>query len=313
MRPSHDLGVLPCPLPLRRNLQSVLVISALSGLFLAPLPPQVTSNLILQAALDGLHVPAFALITASTHRLLQSKATLATPLRPLVCAALLASAATLVVEAVQIPVGRSASWADVGLGLAGVGIATGASWPLQSTVRLPALAFLAITGICCQALPLLQLFTARQSLERQLPALGHDPQSGWSERWQPQHGAAISRESSRILVRTGPGPYGGLSFWAGGQDWSRYETLELQLSNHGAAFVLGVRIDDTDSGTAHDNRFNGELHLPPGSSHHVIPLAKVAAAPKRRPLNLRSIHRLALFSSAVESRQSFSLQSAILR
>ncbi len=295
------------------SLLSFTPIAFIGCLFLVALPPWLSSSWILQAALDGLHVPAFAVITASTVRVLSPPDPSKCRPRTLVLAAFLSSIATLLVEVAQVPAGRSASWSDVKLGLAGVAVTTGFLWPFPPGVRTHIKVLFLLAGVIWQVLPFVHVLSVRHDLKRQLPALGHDPNFGWSRCWHPHPGSAVFRDGSRLRVELGPVQYGGVSFWANGQDWSQCMALELELFNPGPAMTLGLRIDDTDSGTAHDNRFNGELHLPTGISRHLIPLSKIEAGPKGRPLNLCSILRLVLFSPAAQTPQSFCLQTAILR
>lgn len=107
-----------------------------------------------------------------------------------------------------------------------------------------------------------------------------------------------SRSGERALhVQLLDGPYPGMDFIELPSDWSAYSALAVDLTNPtqlGAQLVL--RVHDA----AHDNqlgdRFNRRIDLPPGTRQVVrIPLQDIAAGPRTRALDLRSVAGMIIF------------------
>lgn len=296
--------------------RSILVAAHLATgmLLLMPLPAWATASDLAQAVIDGLHVPAFAAITWVTYALLRLPKR--HPRARLVSASAASSVAAALVELIQVPAGRSASWADLGLGLAGVAIATAAlslhQFALKRQARNLGLAWLISAALLCQSWPVLHIVLARQGLQNQLPSLGYDQRQGWAKQWKPQNGTLLIRESQQLRLETRSGSYGGISFWPGSQDWTGYSALELRFLNPGSPFELGLRVDDGSSGVDRKQRFNGSLEVPTGDSTHRIALERIAADPETRKLDLRSVKRMALFTLPSDPPRTFFLQGALL-
>jgi hypothetical protein len=275
-------------------------------LLICPLPPAIQSDPWMSAAMDGLHVPAFAVLTILVRHLFARKSSLFA----VIISILLAGG----VEVIQGVTGRSPSWADFGLGVLGTLLIP---WGLWLRHRIIAGMGIALPALLFTGLPLFNMSAVRTRLTQDLPRLGFAPERGWSSAWHPHDGSltkVLVTSSGRTLqVEVSSGSYRGVSFLPGSQDWSAYRQLDVGIWNPGTAFPLGLRIEDQQSGQAHHQRFNGIFVIPPGRSEHSLRLDEIARGPTERRLDLRRIRRLALFTGENEPARTFVLEEAILR
>lgn len=278
-------------------------------LLICPLPPAIQSDSWTSVAMDALHVPAFAVLTILVRHLFARKSSLFA----VIISILLAGG----VEVIQGVTGRSPSWADFGLGVLGTLLIPWGLWLRPRCPRIVTGMAIALPALLLTGLPLFNMSAVRTRLIQDLPRLGFSPERGWSSAWHPHDGSltkVLVTSSGRTLqVEVSGGSYRGVSFLPGSQDWSVYRQLELRIWNPGTAFPLGLRIEDQQSGQAHHRRFNGAFVIPAGRSEHSLPLEEIANGPRDRPLDLRRIRRLALFTGENEPARTFILEEAILR
>jgi len=95
--------------------------------------------------------------------------------------------------------------------------------------------------------------------------------------------------------------YPGISFHDFPADLGDARSISIDLFNDSTSPInLVVRIDDADSGSDHDNRYNGSFLLRPGATSVVIPLEEVRNAPEGRKLDLSKIEQFLIFLYQIE-------------
>ena len=81
------------------------------------------------------------------------------------------------------------------------------------------------------------------------------------------------------------------------RDWRRYQRLQIDVTNPGESeLTLGLRIHDIGKGQAYEDRFNREFTIAAGTRQVLdVPLKDIASSPANRQLELSRIGGLVLF------------------
>lgn len=260
---------------------------------------------------DLLHVPAFFGVTWSLAELGRRRVSGAPFLVFAIVGALVLSGGT---ELIQGRIGRMASWKDFLFN--GVGVALGVAWILAR--RRPgwiAKSLVAVAGILALGACLYPAWGAEWAdgrMRDRLPDIGAFGTWESGMVWKTQGNASAESSSEGLLVEIGPGQFGGVSLWPGGQDWSPWSELELEIENPGEGLILGVRIDDGETRRRRESGwFSSELELEPGS--RTVRLRLSEGNPPGRDFDFSSIHRLALFTAEQGQPARFRILSATLR
>lgn len=270
------------------------------------------------ALLDLCHLPGFALATLCLASLLPAR--LPTKRR-----AFLAFGASLAfgvaTEIAQSRFGRHPSLGDLALDACGAGIAVlwlvrGTGWTSR---RRAALVLLLLGGLFVALAPPTTLSINQARHQALLPEIGAFGEPSSRRVWRAQGRSALAWEARRgettaLLVRIGRGTYGGVSYWPGRQDWNDRAELVLEIENPGEPFLLGLRIDDAETGKAAGRGWHSdELRIESGRSRYALPLASAARDDEGRGIDLGRVVRLALFTGEEETGREFLLHSAFLR
>lgn len=104
--------------------------------------------------------------------------------------------------------------------------------------------------------------------------------------------ASSGRKSLRVALRGSDWP--GI-IYRGAKDWRGFSQLEFEVFNPGPPFKLGVRVDDYEDCSSHDNRFNQMLDIENGRNILQIPLAEIRSGPRKRSLDMGAISQLVFF------------------
>ncbi|WP_179957486.1 VanZ family protein [Exilibacterium tricleocarpae] len=257
------------------------------------------------------HAGLFALLTIVVLPAMRPANT-AAPLRPLVVMFVLACLALGVgVELVQSFIGRQASWKDIALNMAGVGIGLclltsfrpGSSLPLRATAAFVCLLLLAASFTD----PALWWYRQLQR-DRQFPVIAAF-ESPWVNRFaSSSYGsqlaivpapAAWSQNLSQVarLTLRRRGPWPGLALVEVYPDWRDYRFLSFEIfSANPDPLDLSLRIHDKSHDYRHADRFNRQLRVNPGVNRYTIPLEAVRQAPAGRDMDMRNVHTLVWFS-----------------
>ncbi len=109
--------------------------------------------------------------------------------------------------------------------------------------------------------------------------------------------AAISGRGRRaLLVHLTPGLYPGVEIHDPPGDWRDGDALEFTVAAPSAAGeMLHLRIDDADSREDYDRRYEGRIRLAGEPQLVRIPLAEIAAAPAKDPLDLSRITKIVIY------------------
>ncbi|VAW88427.1 hypothetical protein MNBD_GAMMA17-2251 [hydrothermal vent metagenome] len=223
------------------------------------------------------------------------------------------------VELVQPYVGRTASFADVQMGLLGVFLALSGIivWRRQSRqlFKVVHLLLLVLTLVWVVQ-PALSEWRAVWLRDQQFPVLGGF-ESDLEKRLWKAHGIGTSTSfsgkhvvvgSKSLKTKTTDSTWSGVRYSAGDQDWRGYQFLNIELYNAGKPFKLNIRIDDGVSNSPdYGDRYDGQYQVNVGANTLLIPLADVASGPKSRLLDLGKVRKMILFLSRKEMRREFYL------
>jgi hypothetical protein len=272
---------------------AVLALASLVAVALATFTTgRLPNHLAWNAVLDGLHLPVALIMTLLLAWTIPPRWPRQS--RALIAVAVMGVAAGGV-EMVQPLVGRSAQQSDLVLGAVGALLA-GAAFISRGRARI------VVFVICAGVLTLNALPSARAWLsvrERILsfPVLFEQSQSELAVHWHAtgdERSAArrlIATESGALLALEVRGPWEGLRYEAGDQDWRGYDRLELRVLNQGPRVDYRLRVDDrSESGDG--TRSNHVLVLEPGMNEISFPVEDIRLAPEDRPLDLSAIDRI---------------------
>jgi len=212
-------------------------------------------------------------------------------------------------ELAQDLVGRNPSAIDVLANCAG--LFAGLLLCLSRSIRFWGLrvalqAFSALTVLMPSISPLLELHECLLQ-QREFPLLASFERPRELNIWNP-HAAVVSlsndwsthgRQSMKIEATAGS-RYPGATLFEPIQDWSAFDSVELDLRNPGSRTLeVGISITDEqhpESGYAASDRFQDKFNVAPDSILTVqIDLSEVAAAPKDRQLLLHRIRAVNVF------------------
>ena len=102
-------------------------------------------------------------------------------------------------------------------------------------------------------------------------------------------------------------PYAGVTLDEPSPDWTGYDTLAIEVGNAGRNdLTLHVRVHDRSHDWTINDRFNGEIRVPPGQRRTFeFPLAQIRLAPNGRQLDLAHVAGVALYRSGAEGPREF--------
>ncbi len=210
-------------------------------------------------------------------------------------------------ELLQTGLNREASWSDLASDLLGSLIAVVFLSPARHNLRrqwrlilqLPILAA-AIWSLSPFGIAVVDDIISSQ----QFPLLSGFETPLETTRW----GGRVSKETDPMQVKTGTASmrvdlstqrYSGTGLKHFPRDWSAYQQLQLQLYNPAKEELkIHLRIHDFDHHkfkNAYRDRFSTSVILPSGWTTLTIPLAKVAAAPRDRRMDMTRIAGFGLF------------------
>ena len=128
----------------------------------------------------------------------------------------------------------------------------------------------------------------------------HDVELGQAK-WECHQALALSAEfathgDSSLKLELYPShPSPGLKLVDFDLDWSGHESFHFDAFNpQNTSLCLQVLIDDQDYHGEYADRFEARFVLPPGRSHHLLPLDRLVTSGTKRHLNLKSIEKVYL-------------------
>jgi len=270
---------------------------------------------VVAKTMDVGHVFAFILLSGLFYLALESYG----KWRALFISAVVSVLLMVVVELIQPFVGRTASFADVQMGLLGVFLALSGMLVWRSQVR----GLLKVTYLLLFVLTLVWVVQPAWSewrafwlRDQQFPVLG-GYESGLEKKLWKAHGkgTTISFSDKHVVegvnslrIETIGHTWSGVRYAAGDQDWRGYQFLKIELYNAGAPFMLNIRIDDgVHNSPGYGDRYDGQYRLEAGDNTLMISLAEVENRPKSRLLAMSEIRKMILFLSKEETSREFYL------
>jgi VanZ family protein len=261
------------------------------------------ASLAWQAIFDWMHVPVFAVIGATLAWLSPAKWS------PIVRFAAVISVAILLAvssEIIQIPLGRSASLADVLSDLQGsiAGVMAVAAWQSKGWRRLISV-IVALAVIVWSVSSPAQTMSILSARAAKFPIIfdGNDHSFLY-----------VTAQDSQL---TGNNEFGGLipvtrvefarGAWPGieihdlASDWRDHSQLKVSLQVEGTETLeFTIRVHDLKhrkSAREYNDRFNRLYTLPPGDHIINIDLEDIRTAPRGRDMNMAEIDAINIFSS----------------
>ncbi len=220
---------------------------------------------------------------------------------------------------VQPYFGRTASWADIRLGLLGMFVALSGMVVWRSiSSRLLKLTYtlLLVLTVAWVVEPVWNEWHALWLRQQQFPVLGDFEGKREELLWmsnRPNTQVSLSDKHvvsglGSLKVEMNKGLWNGVRYVAGEQDWREYKTLTMMFYNPGAAFNINIRIDDRlHTYPQYSDRYNGRFLIGKGATRLSISLAKISDGPKSRSLDLARIKQMILFLGKNEKRRLFYL------
>ncbi len=211
------------------------------------------------------------------------------------------------VELLQTLTGRSASWSDIQLNLAGLALflAIGpGSLPIKPRARR-LIALAAIIAIAISLLPLVAAVTDYTHIKRHPSVLADFESAGQLSRWD--RGTVIAdpdKKGNRVLrVGLGTQTYEGSTLEYLPRNWRNRASLHFEIFIANADPSPGntrlhIKIRDSHAvknGDLFEDRYNRVWRLPPGWNAVDIPIKEIVNGPEHRPMALNSIHAISLF------------------
>ena len=284
------------------------VVSLLGLVLLAPAPSYPRIWVVLS---NTAHAPVFAAVAVLVLRAVRAHGS--SRLLPSVAVAFCITVAVGIgVELMQATIGRDASSGDVWTDALGAACALGwLSYRERTSPGRVRNAGLIVAGLAA-ALAIGPLADAAAAYG--LRALRMPTVAAFSLPWDLYFVEVNSASAARVGlpyswarpddppslgVRIQSGAWPGLTIVEPAPDWRGYRSLNLDLTNPGAApLELTLRIHDLEHDQRYADRFNGGLSFAPHSRLIVtIPLAEIEAGPAYRRLDLSRIGGLILFAA----------------
>ena len=310
---TEEPGPEPQPTPKTRiNLSLALPFAGGVGLFallFAPLP-RVFQTPLGQSLLNATHLPVFAAFVL-IGRILLSSTLKQSPQRANFTSFGLVTFGAVAVELVQPKFGRSGSLEDAVIGVVGATLMLITPWFFgadRSTGRRAIWFFLAVVASIAVTFPALRELKAIQYRDKQFPILGDFERDDVLSYWIPAGylepiSELVSRSDEHsqtgdhsLHVKCVRGKWPGVFMTIGGQDWSDYKALEMDIYNPGKQFEVGIRLDDDHPDSEFWGfRYDGLFYPTNGWNHISIPMKTIATGGRRRGMNITDIRRMILF------------------
>ena len=311
----------------RRIRKTLLLAVTLAGITVACLSPARvrTDTRFWGLVFDVGHIPMWAWLAAA---LLYSLPERVRPgARRQAWAFALALGCAVLVEGLQPHFGRSGSVGDVvndalGAGLALAGLA---AWRGPAGWRWRAAHALAVGGVFAVALwPVYEEWRGLRWRQVNFPILGHFEDAAELKLWSAQGGArgrpshvaltraAAAQGEQSLRVVGAAGDWAGVAYAAGRQDWTPFRALLLEVFNPREPFTLFVRVDDDGPAGTAAGRLERGFELARGWNRLRLPLTEPDQGAPRRPVNLKAVRRLAIFTGDGEPQRFWFLDNVHL-
>lgn len=266
-----------------------ILLPALALFFALPSRP-----MILAVLNDAAHAPVFALLALVLLRLLRNS-TAWSRIACYAAAFALAVAVGAAVEGIQSLIGRDAEWSDLAMDALGAAAAIGLAVAVAGRRWLGGTIFLAAAAFALW--PLGQACLAYLERRQQFPTV-LDFDSGFDWYFLRSRGVAVDKGDGCTAFRITGGRWPGLTHAEPEPDWSGHKALVVEVANIGPApLALTLRVHDALHDNRAEDRYNREFTLGPAARERIsIPLTEIAAAPKRRELDLGRVAGVILFA-----------------
>jgi hypothetical protein len=210
-------------------------------------------------------------------------------------------------ELIQSQIGRDGDWGDLAAdligGYAGV-IVYFSFWQRSYWKRLFLAQVLGLLLLVWSLLPLGKVISDAIVARRQFPLLSGFETPLEVSRWSGSAARSVNYEhafsgKASLCVRLTTQIYSGLGLRDFISDWSEFRYLSMQIYNPDReTLLLHFRIHDRthrDNDYSYSDRYNNSFSLHQGWNQILVPLEKVADAPRDRTMDLKRVAGLGIF------------------
>lgn len=220
----------------------------------------------------------------------------------------------IAIEWIQGSGSRAPEWHDIWRNHVGLGLAWFSLGPRNDHKQLGlvvSLAFLAIElGL------IFNVFKTHQSIQNQLPIISDFESPSEAQRWKGD--TVLSRENPSqgdfcLQIHLDTGKYSGTGISSLPHDWTGYAQLSLWLYNPEPDTIKVVfRIHDKHHNQEFFDRFNAKIAIRMGWNPVVFSLQEIEKAPRTRPMDMKEIRHIGLFTMDLESPKTIKLDNVRL-
>ncbi len=293
---------------LRKSIALAVTLAVLTVAFFAPVRVRV-DGAFWSRVFDVGHIPLLGWLATVLLYALPERVQPAARRHALAFSMTAAFAAA--VEIIQPHFGRTQSMDDfingsIGAALALTGIA---AWQHTGNWRWRGAHALALAGALTVALwPAYEQWRGLRWRQKHFPSLGDFENEEELRLWRAQGGsrgqptnisftrARASEGEQSLRVVGGAGDWAGVNYAAGDKDWTPFRALTLDVFNPRDPFRLFVRVDDNSAAVQRGDRFERGFELARGWNRLRIPMVEIEHGPQARPLNMKAIRRVAIFT-----------------
>jgi VanZ family protein len=277
----------------------LIALFVVAGLLLfAPMP--ITSTYFARTIENAGHTPLFFVLTLGVFYALREGGKLS-GLWLYVTAGLIGVGTGLASEVIQIPIGRDASWEDVGADAVGAVLALAAfaafDFRAHSQRWLSGVPLLvACVCVAIYVTPVVRMARAYMHRNGQFPVLA-DFRSRLEIYWIVGIGVKREIADGALQVELVADTFPGVAFHEPVPDWRGYRNLVIDVRNpDDVELNLGVRVHDRWHRHVFSDRFNKHYAIAPGERRSVtIPLDEVRHGPRTRLMDMAHISDVTLF------------------
>jgi len=224
------------------------------------------------------------------------------------------------IEFVQKHIGRSPSYQDIILNMAGSLLAI-AVYLLLCNVKLFGRYFIAaMLFIVAMALtwPNIRFFIAEYINYQQFPVLADYSKPFALSSWRSGTARFNLNKSNELSVTFSPeSDYSHIAYGSFYGQWNKYRELVIEINNpEPEQLDLIVRLHDKEHKKRYylyEDRYFKNMELIPGENRIIIPIIDIFKAPKSRRMDLENLEELILFMSDLEQPRTIIIKKMYLR
>ncbi len=224
---------------------------------------------------------------------------------------ILALFAGIVIECIQLLIGRNFSYTDMAINI--LGAISAYCW-LEKTPRPALLVLRMLTAIALLILitPIVKFTIDERRATSEFPVL-----ADFSQALQ-QHRFVNSQPSQwkqgELLITFGTEKFSLFSLDYFPRDWRGYDLLVMEIENpESKSLELSCRIHDFAHNQEASDRFNQEQQISPGNNRLTLSISEIATSPAKRQMSMDDIASITCFTRRLNNPRKLILKKSSLR